>query len=67
VRWLGSPELHAKAIVMDRQVAYLGSVNLTYSSMDRNREVGLVTDDAAAVERIARTIEGDLANGRAEF
>ncbi len=67
VRWLASPELHAKAIVVDRSAAYLGSVNLTFSSLDRNREIGLVTDHPASVERIASTIEADVAAGRSDF
>lgn len=63
LRWLASPTMHAKAIVADGAVAYLGSINFTAASMDRNREVGLLTDDAAAVARIAAQIEADLAAG----
>lgn len=67
VRWLATPEVHAKAIVADGSVAYLGSINFTAASMDRNREVGILTDDAAAVARIAAQIEADLAAGSDAF
>lgn len=65
VRWLGDPELHAKAIVVDGRYAYAGSINFTTASLDRNREVGLVTDDATTVARIADTLESDFARGSA--
>lgn len=63
VRWLPSPDLHAKAMVIDGRFAYIGSVNFTWSSLGRNREVGLVTADTEAVARILATFETDFANG----
>jgi len=67
VRWLPSPDLHAKAVVTDGRFAYIGSVNFTWSSLGHNRELGLVTADEEAVARIAATFDGDFANGRADF
>lgn len=65
VRELSTPDIHAKAIVVDGTLAYVGSINLTQPSIDQNRELGLVTDNVDAVHVIATTIAQDFANGRA--
>lgn len=59
VRALPSPTLHAKAMVMDATMAYVGSVNFTRASLDDNRELGLLLDDRGDVSRVASTITGD--------
>ena len=61
VRALAAPTLHAKAMVVDGQVTYLGSVNFTRASFDDNREVGLLTRDAAITARVAATLATDWA------
>ncbi|HEX2660636.1 MAG TPA: phospholipase D-like domain-containing protein, partial [Polyangia bacterium] len=61
VRALATPTLHAKAMVADRQVTYLGSVNFTRASFDDNREVGVVTRDAAIAARVGATLAADWA------
>jgi phosphatidylserine/phosphatidylglycerophosphate/cardiolipin synthase-like enzyme len=65
VRQLGTPDLHAKAIVVDGTRAYVGSINLTQASLDQNREIGLVTSTPAAITRLSQTIASDVANGTA--
>lgn len=60
-RWLASPSLHVKAIVVDHARAYLGSENLSTTSLTKNREIGIVLSDAPAVATMASTIEGDWA------
>jgi len=45
--------LHAKALVIDRRLALVGSANLTRRALDANLELGLVVEDA----QVARTIE----------
>ena len=37
--------LHAKVIVVDREIVLLGSANLTYSAMTDNYELGLIIKD----------------------
>ena len=64
VRYLGTPNIHAKAIVVDGRLAYVGSINLTTASITHNRELGLVTDDSVAVNLVATTIATDFAAGR---
>lgn len=67
VRWLPEPGLHAKAMVIDGRWAYLGSVNFTTWSLDRNRELGLVTADEEVLTKIRSTFEADFATGRTDF
>jgi phosphatidylserine/phosphatidylglycerophosphate/cardiolipin synthase-like enzyme len=64
VRYLESPYLHAKYIVVDGRVAYVGSHNLTAGSLDENREVGVVTDDTMVISTLATSFSGDWDSGR---
>lgn len=65
VHALGTPDIHAKAIVADGTLAYVGSINLTHASIAFNRELGIITDDATAVSTVQTTIAADFAAGRA--
>lgn len=60
---LATPYLHAKAIVVDAQSIYVGSINFTVTSLDQNRELGLITATAAAVEPVRQTVAADIAAG----
>jgi phosphatidylserine/phosphatidylglycerophosphate/cardiolipin synthase-like enzyme len=62
VRLLGAPDVHAKAIVADGARVYVGSINLTTASLDANRELGVVLDDASAAARVGATIAADWAH-----
>lgn len=64
VRSLGTPDIHAKAIVADGALAYVGSINLTRASIAFNRELGIITDNPAAVSTVGTTIAADFAAGR---
>lgn len=59
VRALATPSQHAKALVIDGARAYVGSINFTRNSMDNNREIGVLFDDAAAVKVVADTFNSD--------
>lgn len=68
VRVLESPVVHAKAIVADRRRYYVGSLNLTSSSLGPNREVGILLDDSAGetgAGRVSAVIRADAARGAA--
>ena len=60
-----SPYIHAKAIVADSARAYVGSANFSYTSLEYNRELGLVTSEPAAVAIVAQTLASDIALGTA--
>ncbi len=62
IRFLDTPYVHAKAIIVDGQVAMIGSQNLTANSLENNRELGIVFDDPAAVNRLARFFLQDWNN-----
>jgi PLD-like domain len=52
--------IHAKVVVADGTTAFVGSQNFSESSLDYNRELGLVTSDPAIVGPIARTVTSDF-------
>jgi phosphatidylserine/phosphatidylglycerophosphate/cardiolipin synthase-like enzyme len=63
VRLVGTPPLHAKAIVADGSLVYVGSANLTTASLDDNREVGLILADPATSRIVGSYITADLGQG----
>jgi phosphatidylserine/phosphatidylglycerophosphate/cardiolipin synthase-like enzyme len=63
VRAVPEPAIHAKVVVADARRSYLGSANFTATSLDRNRELGLLIDDAEVARRVAATVADDAARG----
>jgi cardiolipin synthase len=59
VRSLARPYVHAKMILADDARLYVGSVNLTAQSLDRNREVGVLLTAGPALELARSTFERD--------
>ena len=55
--------IHAKAIVADAgtpdAIGYVGSINFSNASLNRNRELGLYIHDAALLRQIASTLTSD--------
>jgi cardiolipin synthase len=62
VRTLSSPYVHAKVVVVDRQLAFVGSENFSSQSLDRNREIGILIR-GKAVTRILSVFERDWRRG----
>jgi len=60
---LDRPYVHAKAVVVDGVLGYVGSENFSTGSLLYNRELGVVLGAAAAVRAVADTIAGDAAAG----
>jgi cardiolipin synthase A/B len=60
--------IHAKAIVADartpRQRAFVGSENFSVTSLNGNRELGLLTTDTGVVNGLATAIESDAAGAQ---
>ncbi len=52
--------IHAKAIVVDGTAAYVGSQNFTMTSLDENREIGIVLAESALIDRIVSTFATDF-------
>jgi cardiolipin synthase A/B len=62
VRLLRNPGVHAKAILVDGRKAYVGSINLSRTSISENREIGLITKERPVLDTISRTFATDWAN-----
>ncbi|MBT8043673.1 MAG: hypothetical protein KJO79_01880, partial [Verrucomicrobiae bacterium] len=59
IEYLG-PVLHAKTMVVDDEIAVIGSCNFDILSVLMNREVALVAFDDGAVDELNRQWENDL-------
>ena len=55
--------LHAKTMVFDRKIAFVGSFNLDPRSVDLNTEIGLLVESEALANAVADSIENDIAPG----
>jgi putative cardiolipin synthase len=55
--------LHAKTMVFDRKVVFVGSFNLDPRSIHLNTEMGLLVESEALAQAIAASIEHDMAPG----
>ena len=59
IGFLDSPNVHAKVVIVDGQRAFVGSQNFTATSLDQNREVGIIVADADVLRRLQQTFEAD--------
>ncbi len=60
---LADPYIHAKLLLVDSRQALIGSQNYTATSMDQNREVGVVVSEPSNLLRIQRTFDRDFESG----
>jgi cardiolipin synthase len=60
VRLASSLYVHAKVIVADGMRAFVGSQNLSATSLDQNRELGIIVDDPVSLARLRRTFDLDF-------
>jgi phosphatidylserine/phosphatidylglycerophosphate/cardiolipin synthase-like enzyme len=51
--------VHAKIIVVDNKIAFVGSENISTQSLDQNRELGILVADPSALNRIQTTFQYD--------
>ena len=63
VRGIAEPVIHAKALAVDGTRVLVGSANLTPTSLDENRELGLLLEQPEIAARLAATIADDAARG----
>ena len=66
VRLLAMPYVHTKTIVADGTVAFVGSENFSASSLDSNREIGLLTTDVPIITRLTSVFAKDWTAGKTE-
>jgi cardiolipin synthase A/B len=60
IRLSRSLYIHAKLIVADGERAFIGSQNLSATSLDQNRELGIIVDDPVNLSRLTRTFAIDF-------
>lgn len=60
IRGLASPDMHAKAIVVDRAKTFVGSHNMTSTALEQNREIGVMTDAVSEATKVSDVIRGDF-------
>ena len=53
--------IHAKVVVADDTTLFLGSQNFSASSLDYNRELGIITTDTSLVRPVYQTVASDFA------
>jgi cardiolipin synthase A/B len=63
VRAVTAPPIHGKVVAADGRMLYLGSVNLSPTSLDANREIGLLLAQPEAAAQVAAIVAGDAAAG----
>jgi cardiolipin synthase A/B len=51
--------IHAKVVIADNAEAFVGSENFSSTSLDQNRELGLITSDPDVVSSLAKTFASD--------
>lgn len=56
---LGRYQLHAKCIVVDATLVFIGSQNLRPLSLDQRRELGIILQDEAIARKIERIFDDD--------
>lgn len=59
VRIMSSPYVHAKAIIADGARLFIGSENISTTSLDRNREMGIVLRSKPLAGVVESTFNGD--------
>lgn len=62
--YVSAPYIHAKVIVADGRLAFVGSENFSATSLNQNREVGLLIADMVALATLTTTFERDWAVGQ---
>ncbi|MDD3262995.1 MAG: phospholipase D-like domain-containing protein [Candidatus Absconditabacteria bacterium] len=51
VTLIKKPYIHAKMMLIDNHILYLGSINFSTNSMDNNREIGILLTDSEIIKQ----------------
>ncbi|MGE4444481.1 MAG: phosphatidylserine/phosphatidylglycerophosphate/cardiolipin synthase family protein [Candidatus Altimarinota bacterium] len=54
------PEIHAKSILIDDEYLYIGSVNFSSYSIDKNREIGILLKNSEIITQFLDIFEDDF-------
>ncbi|BAL81066.1 phospholipase D-like domain-containing protein [Caldisericum exile] len=61
IKYITSPFIHAKIIIVDRKYAFVGSENLSSNSLDNNREVGIILSNPEVIDKLREVFFWDFA------
>jgi phosphatidylserine/phosphatidylglycerophosphate/cardiolipin synthase-like enzyme len=53
--------MHAKIIIVDGRIAFVGSENISAQSLDQNRELGIIVSDSSVLDKLQTTFQSDWA------
>ena len=56
--------MHAKIIVVDGRIAFVGSENISTQSLDQNRELGIIVSDSGVLNTLQQTFQRDWGDSR---
>lgn len=60
LKQINSWKLHAKSIIVDEKVAYVGSINFSTYSFDENREVWVIIQNKNVINSLLKVFNSDL-------
>jgi phosphatidylserine/phosphatidylglycerophosphate/cardiolipin synthase-like enzyme len=63
IRYSGHLYMHAKLMLLDGVLAFVGSVNFSTTSLDANRELGVLVANPAALDLLVATFTADWRTG----
>lgn len=65
VRYISVVYMHAKMMVADGRLGFVGSENFSATSLDDNRELGILIADPSAIATLKQTFQQDWASAQA--
>lgn len=65
VRYISIVYMHAKMMLVDGRLAFVGSENFSATSLDDNRELGIIIADTQAISTLNQTFQQDWTSAQA--
>lgn len=65
VRYISNVYMHAKMMVADGHMAFVGSENFSATSLDENRELGILIADQTVIATLTQTFQQDWSSAQA--
>ncbi len=60
--FIKKPKIHSKAILIDEQILYIWSINMSDSSIDKNREIWIILKEKNIIKEFLNIYNSDLNN-----
>lgn len=59
IKYLKSPRIHAKAMLIDKKYLLISSINFSQNSLDNNREIGIILTDSNSINNFLKQFDTD--------